>query len=139
MTRRIRLERRRGHHRELGLEARQVGGRRHDEQVADKQVLPGKFLDEADRQTVFGIGARIQILNKQLLPLQMRDDVAPQHVKLRRIDRLVDLAPPYLRVARRLLDDELVVGRAAGMRAGAADERAVLGKDAFLATDGMFV
>ena len=139
MTRRIGLERRRGHHRELRLEAGQIRRRRHDEQVADEQVLPREFLDEPDRQAVFGIGARIQILDEQLLALQVRDDVAAQHVEMRGVDRLVDLAPPDLRFARRLLDDELVVRRSAGMGAGAADQRAFLREHALLAPNGVFV
>ena len=139
MPRRIRLERRRRHHGELRLEACQVRGRRHDEQVPDEQVLPGQFLDEADRQAVVGIGAGVEILDEQLLALQVRDDVAAQHVEVRGVDRLVDLAPPDLRFARRLLDHELVVRRAAGVRAGAADERPLLREDALLAPDGVLV
>ena len=139
MPRRIRLEGRRGHHGELRLEAGEIRGRRHDEQVPDEQVLPREFLDEAHRQAVLGIGAGIQILDEQLLALQVRDDVAAQHVEVRGVDRLVDLAPPHVRFARRLLDDELVVRRAAGMRAGAADQRPILREHALLAADGVFV
>ena len=76
MARRIGLERRRGHHRELRLEAGEIRGGRHDEQVAHEQVLPGEFLDEPDRQAVLGIGAGVEILDEQLLALQVRDDVA---------------------------------------------------------------
>src|SRR5687768_3994891 len=139
MTRRIGFEGRRRQYRELRLEAGEIGGRRDDEQIANEQVLPGKFLDEAHRQAVLRIRARVQVLDEELLPFQMRDDVAPQHVELRRIDRLVDLAPPDLRVTRRLLDHELVIGRAAGMRTGAADERTLLRENAFLPTDRMLV
>ena len=118
--------------------ARSAGGR-HDEQIADEQVLPGEFVDEADRQAVFGIGAGVEVLDEELLALQVRDDVAPQHVEVRGVDRLVDLAPPDLRFARRLLDHELVVRRAAGMRAGAADQRPLLREQAFLAPDGVLI
>ena len=84
MARRIRLERRRRHDGELRLEAGQVRGGRHDEQVADEQVLPRELVDEAHRQAVFRIGAGVEVLNEELLALQVRDDVAPQHVEVRR-------------------------------------------------------
>ena len=83
VTRRIGLERRRGHHGELRLEAREIRRGRHDEQVAHEQVLPREFMDEAHGQPVFGIGAGVEILDEQLLALQVRDDVAAQHVEVR--------------------------------------------------------
>jgi len=139
VARGVGLEGRRRHHREPRLEVLEVGGRRHDEQVAHEQVVPGELLDEADRQAVFGIGTGIQILDEQFLPLEVRNDVAAQRVELLQVNRLVDLAPPDLRVAGRLLDHELVVRRSTGMRAGAAHQGAVNGQLAFPPANGMLV
>ena len=139
VTRRIRLERRRRHHGELRLEAGEVRRRRHDEQIADEQVLPRELMDEANRQAIFRIGARVEVLHEELLALQVVDDVAPEDVEVRKLDWLVDLAPPDLRFARGFLHHELVVRRAAGMRAGPADERPLLREQAFLPANGMLV
>ena len=49
------------------------------------------------------------------------------------------MAPPDLRLARRLADDELVPGRAAGVLAGPDHERARCGQHAFPRTDRVLV
>ncbi len=139
MARGIGLERRRGHHGELRLEAGEIRRGRHDEQVAHEQVLPRELVNESDRQSILGIRARVKVLDEQLLALQVRDDVLAQQVELRGRNRLVDLAPPDVAFAGGFLDGELVVRRAAGVRAGAANERPFLRKLAFLPANGMFV
>src|SRR5262249_22516284 len=59
--------------------------------------------------------------------------------ELGRIHRPVHLAPRDVRVARRLSRDELVVGGAARVRAGAADERTFGGNDPLLPPHCRFV
>jgi hypothetical protein len=139
VTRRVRLERRGRHHGELRLELRKFGVGRDDEEVPDEQVLPGQFMNEADRQAVLLIGAGVQVLHEQFLRLEVIDDVAAQDVVVCGLNRLVDLTPPHVGIAARLLHDELVVGRAAGVSAGAADQRALNGQLPFLTTDGVLV
>jgi hypothetical protein len=55
------------------------------------------------------------------------------------IERLVDAAPRDIFLVRRFADEELVVRRPAGVRAGAADQRPFCGKLAFLTLDRLFV
>ena len=59
----------------------------------------------------------------------VRDEAGAQAVVVGLADRAVDRAPPDLGLARRLGDDELVLGRAAGVLAGPDDERAVGGDE----------
>ena len=98
-----------------------------------------QFVDEAHREPKRGIRAGVEVLHEELLALQVIDDVAAQDVKVRRLDRLVDLAPPHLRFARRFLDHELVVRRTAGMGAGAAHQRTFHGQGALLPTEGVLI
>ena len=66
-------------------------------------------------------------------------DALPEAVVALLGDGLVEAAPPDLVVAAGLVDDELVLGRAAGVLAGPHHERAVGGEQAFLALDGLLV
>ncbi len=61
-----------------GAKLGQVLRRRHDEQVADKQVLPGELLDEPHGQAVVGIGAGVEVLHVQLAVGEVREHVALQ-------------------------------------------------------------
>ena len=54
---------------------------------------------------------------------------------MRRVEALVDLAPPYIAAGLRLIDDEFVGYRAPGMQAGAHDQRAIGGKPALVSAD----
>ena len=134
----IRFEARRVDHRELG---RGFAGRLRivDEQVAAEETVPRVLGDDADRQAVGGIGAGIHILHEQILTVQGPQQFRVQHVELRRLHRPVRLAPLDLAIARRFADDELVVGRAAGVRPGAARERTRGGDQAFLPAHRFFV
>ena len=69
----------------------------------------------------------------------VRDQARAEAVVVRLGDRPVDRAPPDLVAARRLVDDELVLGRAAGVLAGADDERAVGRDEALAVADGVLV
>ena len=67
------------------------------------------------------------------------DEPGAQAVVVRLGDRPVDGAPPDLVVARRLVDDELVLRRAAGVLARPDDERAVGRDEALAMADGVLV
>ena len=67
------------------------------------------------------------------------DEAGAQALVVRLGDRPVDGAPPDLVVARRLVDDELVLGRATGVLAGPDDERAVGRDEALAVADGVLV
>ena len=54
-----------------------------------------------------------------------------------RVHRLVAVIPPDHVIRQLVLDGELVLRAATGVLAGADDKRAVLGKQAFSATDRM--
>ena len=60
-------------------------------------------------------------------------DIPVQQIELRRLQRPIDFAPVNLRLARRLADNELVIGRAAGMLAGPARQGTVGGNYPFVA------
>src|SRR5690606_28803244 len=81
----------------------------------------------------------VAVLDEQLLALAVGEHPLVNGVEVRRLDRAVHLAPPDLVFARRLADDELVVRRAAGVLAGAADQRAVDRDRRLAAADRLFV
>ena len=104
-----------------------------------KRRVPGVFGDDADRQAMRRIGAGVAILDEQLAALDVGEQVAPQRLELRRIDRPVDAAPRDARGGVAGLDDELVVRRAPGMRARPARQRPAVGDQAVLTPHGLFV
>jgi len=136
---RIGLERGCAEDGELRLEAGQLRRRRDDEQVSDEQIVPGHFLDETHREAICGVGAGVEVLDEEFLLPEVRDQVGAERVVLRGLERLVDLAPPDVSGAGRLVDDELVVRRPAGVGAGAADEGTVGGDHPFTTPDGVLV
>ena len=84
-------------------------------------------------------GADEAVLAVQVLGRGVRDQTGPEAVVVRLGDRSVDAAPPDLVVARGLVDDELVLGRAAGVLAGADDQRPVGRDEALAVADGVLV
>ena len=67
-----------------------------------------------------GVGAADQVLHEQVLARRMGEEVGEQRVELRRRHRLV-VVPPDVRLGVCVADDELVLGRAAGVLAGIGD------------------
>jgi hypothetical protein len=61
-----------------------------------------------------------------------------QRVEARGIDRLVGIAPVDMVLAPGLFDEELVLRRAAGVRARVDDQLAVAAQDAFAAPYSVF-
>jgi hypothetical protein len=139
VARRIGLERGGGQNGELRLEAGEISRGGHNEEVPDEEVVPRQLLHEADREPVGRVGPGVQVLHEQLLLAQVRHHVRAQGVVLGGLHRPVDLAPPDVAGAGRLLDHELVVGRPARVGPGAADERPISRHHAFGAPDGVLV
>src|SRR5262249_39617530 len=71
---------------------------------------------------VFRIGPAIEVLGKQLLAPRVRDEILQQQVELGGVELDV-LVPPHRLLGRAVTDDELVLGRAAGMYAGLRRQR----------------
>src|SRR3546814_6851342 len=65
----------------------------------------------------------------------MREEIFLQRGEMRRRHRHIGLAPPDSVGGLRILDDELVLGAAAGVLAGGDDEWTVLGQQSFAVTD----
>ena len=77
------------------------------------------------------IGAREGIDHVQaLLRGQVVDDLLPQPVEVRLVERHVRVAPPDPLLGPRLANDELVLRRAAGELSRVDDERPALGEPA---------
>jgi hypothetical protein len=85
------------------------------------------------------MGADVEVLAVDRAVGDVAHETRAEAVVVLLADRLVDLAPPDLRLARRLADDELVLRRAAGVLPGADDERSVRRDDALPVADGMLV
>jgi hypothetical protein len=110
---------------EAGLEAGQrLAVQLTQEHVAHEHVVPGVLGDHAHVQAVLGVGPRVAVLHEDVPSLQVGLQTDLQLLEVLGIDRAVVLAPPDLGLARRLADDELVVGGAAGVYAGPDDQRA---------------
>ena len=89
--------------------------------------MPGELGEDAGLDAMGRVGAAIEILREELLALGMLQEIAEQRLEMLRRHRAVVL-PPDGAVGRGIADDELVLGRAAGMAAGIGDERAARGR-----------
>ena len=122
----IGLEVGRVEHREAGAEVRQLGRHGADEHVAHEQRVPRVRRDEADRHPVRRVGAAEEVLHVQLARVEVGADVLVQPVERLGIEPGV-LLPPDPVGGAGLLDDELVLGGAAGVGRGDGGEGAVIG------------
>ena len=125
--------------REVGDEGREVLARRPAEQVAREDAGPGGLGVDAQAAAVRRVRADVHVLRVQLLVRDVLHEAGAEPVVVLLADLVVDLAPPDLVLAPRLADDELVLGRAAGVLAGADDERALGGDDALAVADRALV
>ena len=117
----------------IGLEVRQIddghlrheGGQlfrlRADQQVADKQRVPGKLGIDTHGKTIGCLGAAVEILREQILTLGMIEEVAQQNVELLR-RHLCVVVPPDLIFGRSITDNELVLRRTARVGAGVSHQ-----------------
>jgi hypothetical protein len=114
--------------RQLGNEGREILLRRAQEHVTREQAVPRAFGNDAHRHPVLRICADEQVLHVDVAALVVGQDLTVQVVELFRRRGAIDRPPPDVVAARRLLDQELVLGRAAGVLAGLDDQRAAGGQ-----------
>src|SRR6185312_6949538 len=109
------------------LEIFELGRRRADEHVPGEQGVPRARGNQAHLEAGLGIGPGIEVLGKQLLPLQIGLHAPLQSLEPLGGEALVDLAPPNLLGTFSLIHNELVLSGAAGMNTGLHDQRAISG------------
>ena len=124
--------------REFGLEARQLARFGPHQQGADEEIVPGELVDHADPDAVLGLRAAVEVGDVELVLVgERQQEIVVQAVERVRVHRLVAVVPPDHVLGQRVLDGELVLGAAAGVLAGADDQRPVLGEQALAAADRM--
>ena len=106
--------------------------------VAGKCTVPGKLVDDPDRQTAVGVSAGKAILNKPFFALKVIGHPGKQRIKMLGAVGYVDLAPPDLVFRVLVAYDKLVIGRATGMLSGIDGHRSGSGQKTLALADGMF-
>ena len=104
-----------------------------DEERLCEERVPGALRDDADGDSVPGIGAGIRVHDVDVFLLQAGDDLVAQTLERLLRERGVHLRPPDALFRLGLADDELVLRRATRVDAGVDDERASLGEAALAA------
>ena len=107
--------------------------------VFAKSACQGLSVMHADRDAVRGIGAGEGVDDVDVALAQARGDLLAQPLEALLGDLGVDVAPPDPLLGARLADDELVLGRAAGVLAGVDDERPALGEPRVAARERVLV
>ena len=120
------------HHREIGLEILQLVGLRPHEHVAREQAVPRRLGDHAHAQAIARIGAGEQVLDVEVAAADMSARLGPEAIEPRGVERLVDVAPVDRGTNARTIDEEAVLGAAAGMPARRRGEGAVDDQAAFV-------
>ena len=92
--------------------------------VASESTMPSELVNNSNRQTTVRIRACKAILHKQLLAFEVIDHTREQGIKLFRLVRDVNLAPPDFVLSVLVADHKLVVRRASCMGPCLNDERA---------------
>ena len=96
--------------------------------VLAKSACHGDPVITRTQQPVCRVGARVRVDDVEVARVQVLGDLVAEAVEVLLRDRLVDLAPRDPVLGLRLLHEELVLGRAAGVLAGVDDEGAALGE-----------
>ena len=132
--------------RRIGTEARQIDDRIvrrkalqllclwSHKQGTDEQVVPGKFVDHADVDPMFGLRSAKQVSDEQGFALgDFGKEIGLEQRKMvgRHCD--IGLAPPDTVLGFCVPDDELVRSGTARVLAGRYDKSAISGKQAFTA------
>src|SRR5207244_8618539 len=95
--------------------------------------------DAGHGETVVRVGTGEGVDAVDVLAVEIAHDLLPQAVEPLLRDRLVHLAPPDPILRALLPDEELVLRRAPGVRAGVDDERAALGEHGIASAKRMHV
>ena len=107
------------------------------EQIVDEQGLGGELADHAEALHILGIGAGKAVEHEDLAVLQVGDHLGVDAVEAFLADGLVDGAPGDLVVHAGGIDDELILGGAAGVLAGLDDQGAGVAQGALAAAERM--
>src|SRR3546814_13199384 len=98
------------------------------EQGTDELAVPREFGDDLDADAMLGLRAAEELLAiEPVAPREMREEIFLQRGEMRRRHRHICLAPPDSVGGLRILDDDLVLGRAAGGLSGGDTEWPGLG------------
>ena len=103
---------------EVLVEIGQLLGGGTAQQLMDEQILAGQFVDDAEGLGVLGIGAGKAVKNEYFLALQVSGDLGADGIVALQVDGTVDLAPGDVVVNSGSINDEFVVGAAAGVLTG---------------------
>ena len=103
----------------------------------DEQILAGQLVDDAESLGVLGISAGKAIEHKDLLALQVGNHLGADGVIAGLVDGTVDLAPGNLVMHGGGINNEFVVGAAAGVLTGLDHQRAGQGQRALAAAQGV--
>ena len=136
---RVGLDRWQGDDGEVGLESHQLVGVGADKQVAREQAVPRVLGDHADAQAVTRVGAGRDVLRVHLVGPGVVLHARQQRLEACRGDWLVAGMPPDGVSARGLLDEELILGRAAGVLAGLGRQGSRGDDGRLVAPDGVLV
>src|SRR6202035_5674026 len=104
-----------------------------------EHAVPGAVGDDAHLEPIVRIRAAVHVLDEDLATLEIGGKPPAHAVEDLFGHRLVDVAPPDVGFARRLLDDVFVLWGAAGIGAGAGHEGAAGADEALLSPDGILV
>ena len=116
--------------------ARAHRGREH---IAGKEALPGRGGNQADIHLVIPVRPGVAVLDEDLLALKIGQQPVMDEIEFFRGKRLVLFPPMNLGGAGGLFDNEFILGRAAGIGAGAHYHRPQVGDESFLLGDDFFV
>ena len=108
------------------------------QQLVDEHVLAGQLGDHAERLLVLGICAGEAVEHEYVLVLQVSDYLVIDSVGLLLGDGLVDASPGDLVVHAFAVDDEFIVGGAAGVLAGLDHESTGSAEGAFPSSECVF-
>src|SRR5262249_39377504 len=100
-------------------------GPRADEHVAGEEAMPGALGDDAHGQAVVGVGTSKDILNEDVAATQKGGQAHVQTLEDVLADGAVGVTPADVACSRWFFDNEAILRRAAGARAGRGDEGAV--------------
>src|SRR5262245_44833219 len=95
--------------------------------------------DHADGQLELGVRSAGQVLHVEIAVAEIGGHVGLERLEIRRLHRLIDVAPVNVRLGRRVADNELVAGRTPGVRPRRTGERPVARQLAFTTRQGRFV
>ena len=103
-----------------------------------EQAVPRELGVHAHRNAIAFVGADVTVELIDVAFGEIGLHAIEQRVEARRLDRLIGVAPVDVIFAGGLLDEELVLRRAAGMRTRVDDQLAVAAEDAFAAPHRVF-